>query len=117
MIDMGRPKSVYLDLPPRMTGRTLKSGKVRYYYTGGARKVPLGDDINRARLKWAEYENGGSDDSSKFLTISKRWEKEELPKLAYRTQKAYGFLLVHLRSAFAGFTLNQIRPVDVRKYL
>lgn len=115
MIEMGRRKTVYLDLPPRMTARTLKSGKLRYYY--GPKKLPLGSDLNAGRLKWAEYENGGVDDSARFPAISKRWEREELPKLAFKTQKMYAGMLEQLRAGFRNFTLEQVRPADVRKYL
>jgi integrase len=115
--EMGRPKTVYLDLPPRMGARTLKSGRIRYYYTGfPGKKIPLGSDLNEARLKWARLENG-EDDSAKFVSVSERWEKKELEKLAFRTQKAYAEYLVNLREAFKAFTLDEIQAVDVRQYL
>jgi integrase len=112
--EMGRPKTVYLNLPPRMTARRLRSGRVLYYY--GQKKIPLGSDLNAARIKWASHENGVSD-SGRFAVIAKRWEAEELPKLAIRTQQSYGFMLAQLEEAFRNFTLDQIRPVDVRRYL
>lgn len=115
--EMGRPKTVYLDLPPRMGARTLRSGRVRYYYTGiPGKKIPLGSDLNEARLKWAKFENG-EDDSSRFLAVSERWKKDELKKLAFRTQKSYAEHLVNLQEAFKDFTLDDIRAVDVRQYL
>lgn len=114
---MGRPKTVYLELPPRMGARPLKSGRIRYYYTGiPGKKIPLGADLNEARLKWAKFENG-EDDSSKFMAVSERWKKDELKKLAFRTQKSYSEHLVNLQGAFKAFTLNDIQPVDVRQYL
>lgn len=116
MIEMGRPKTVYLDLPPRMTARTMKSGRVRYYYTGFGGKKPLGSDLNQARLEWAKLENG-EDESVKFVAISNRWKKEELPKLSFRTQKSYSEHLANLQEAFKAFTLNDIQAVSVRQYL
>ena len=118
MNEMGRPKTVYLDLPPRMGARTLKRGRIRYYYTGiPGKKIPLGSDLNEARLKWAKLENG-EDDTSKFLAISERWKKsDEFKGLALRTQKSYAEHLANLQEAFKAFTLGDIQPVDVRQYL
>lgn len=117
MNEMGRPKTVYLDLPPRMTARTLKSGRVKYYYTGFGGKKPLGSDLSQARIEWAKLENG-EDDSSKFIAVSERWKKsEEFKALAFRTQKSYSEHLVNLQEAFKAFTLSDIQAVDVRKYL
>lgn len=117
MTDMGRPKTVFLDLPPRMTGRKLKSGKVLYYYTGQAQKVALGDDLNKARLKWAELENGGNKSDAGYTAVADRWEEEELKKRAPRTQIEYSRCLKELRPAFKGFTLGEIRPQHIRQYL
>jgi integrase len=57
------------------------------------------------------------DESSKFVAVSERWKKEELHKLAFRTQKSYAEHLVNLQEAFKDFTLDDIRAVDVRQYL
>lgn len=117
MSAMGRPKSVYLDLPPRMTARTLKSGRIKYYYTGFGGKKPLGSDLNQARIEWAKLENG-EDESAKFIAISERWKKsEEFRALAFRTQKGYSECLENLQEAFKAYTLADLQPVDVRQYL
>lgn len=114
--EMGRPKTVYLDLPPRMTARTLKSGKVLFYYTGGGRKEALGSDLNKARIRWAELENG-TDGGERFVAVSKRWEKEAMKDLAFRTQKSYSEMLKNLQEAFKAYRIGDIEAVDIRRYL
>lgn len=114
MIEMGRPKTVFLDLPPRMTARRLKSGKTLYYY--GQQKVPLGSDLNRARIEWARLENGGVYSSTTFLQVSDLWQKK-LKDVKASTAKGYGIALGSLSDAFGHFQLESITAQDVREYL
>lgn len=115
--DMGRPKTVFLDLPPRMTARKLRKGTVLYYYSGGGKKLPLGADLNKARLKWAELENGGAVGTTGYCSVADRWESEEVGKRSTKTQAEYLRALKCLRPAFKEFMLDQIQPMHVRKYL
>lgn len=117
--DMGRPKSVYLELPPRMTARRLKRGTVRYYYTGGGKRIPLGSDLNAARIEWARMENRGSGTGlTGYAAVARRWEREALGKgTARETQRAYGIALKFLLLAFQNHTLEEIKPVNIREYL
>lgn len=122
-MDMGRPKSTYKHLPARMTARTLKGGKVLFYYTGQApKKLPLGGDYGRALNLYADLETGTTT-SQTFLSVSKEWErrgvhigKQGKPRSTV-TQKAYLRTLVELRKGFGKAILPQIHPVHVRQYL
>lgn len=121
MSDMGRRKTVNPDLPPRMTARPRKTGGFNYYY--GQDKIPLGADLNRAKLKWAELEVGGNFTSPKYIEIAERWEREAIhigrrkKNRSPKTQKEYRASLKELRKAFKDFLLEQIQPVHVRQYL
>lgn len=120
MSGMGRRKTLHPDLPPRMTARG-KTGKLRYYY--GQDKIPLGSDLNRAKLKWAELEAGGAFNSPKYVDVADRWELEAIhvgrrkKTRAPKTQKEFRAALKVLRDAFKDFLLEQIQPVHVRQYL
>jgi integrase len=120
MMHMGRRKTLHLDLPPRMTARG-KPGKLRYYY--GQAKIPLGSDLARAKVKWAELEGGGALTSPKYVDVADRWEREAIhigrrkKTRAPKTQKEYRAGLASLRDAFKGFLLDQIRPTHVLQYL
>lgn len=120
MIGMGRRKSVHTDLPPRMTARG-KPGKLRYYY--GQDKIPLGSDLARAKMKWAELEAGGVIASPRYVDVADRWEREAIhigrrkKVRAVKTQKEYRASLKMLREAFNDFLLDQIQPKHVLQYL
>ena len=115
MTNMGRPKTKHPDLPPRMTARVNQDGSLRYYY--GRKKVPLGSDLNKARMKWAELENGSSGEPAGVVLAADRWEREELSKRAYKTQVDYTRSLRELKTAFKDFSLADIKPMHVRQYL
>jgi integrase len=121
---MGRPKTVFLELPPRMTARTLKRGKVLYYYTGGAKKLALGSDLNKARMEWARLENGGAaPGTTSYLAVADRWEKEGIHKgtrgrqRSVKTQFDFTRALKNLRVSFKEFTLEEIKPMHIKQYL
>lgn len=106
---------MYPDLPPRMTARKGKNGRLKYYY--GQEKIALGSDLNKARLEWARLENDGIPVGAGYCEAADRWEKEELGKRGFRTQGDYLRGLKNLRPAFKGFTLDQIQPLHIRQYL
>lgn len=114
-MSMGRNKSVHTDLPPRMVARTLKSGKRLFYYNG-KRRVPLGSDLNVARLEWAKLENNG-EITQRFPRVAEQYERAIVPTLRQSTQAEYRRALRNLCKAFAEFTLEQIRPADVKQYM
>lgn len=120
--DMGRPKSVFPDLPPRMGGRRLKSGKVLFYYTGNGKKEPLGGDYGKALHKYADLETGEASGLS-FKAISEKWELEGIrvgkrgKVRAPKTQTEFLRALDPLRKAFGHIQLDQIAPKLIRQYL
>ena len=114
MSDMGRKKSRYLDLPPRMTARELSSG-LAYYYQAGGKKIPLGSDLSAAKLEWARLEAGGG--KTLLPELAKRFEQAVLPGLSISTQRHYRTAINALKDAFAAFTPEDIEPADVRDYL
>lgn len=85
--DMGRPKTLHKDLPPRMTARPSASG-LRYFYTtraGG--KIPLGRDKGAALKKWADLEAGGQGAASDtFSAVLAAYRKNGLQGKAPKTQ-------------------------------
>ena len=113
---MGRPKQGYPDLPPRMTGRTLRSGRILYYYQAGGRKIALGADLAQAKIRWAEYENGGSNLSSVQIAIN-RYRKEKLLQHARGTQTTYECYLRALEPAFGHLSFEQIDCPLVQEYI
>ena len=122
--DMGRPKTVFLDLPPRMTARKSKSGSVRYYYNKGGKKISLGSDLNKARMEWVKYENGGVPQSqSSYAAVAERWEREAVnigrhgKQRSPKTQFEYARCLKNLYPAFKEFQLEEIKPKHIREYL
>lgn len=114
-MEMGRPKTVFLNLPPRMTARARKRGGIAYYY--GSKKIALGTDLNKARMEWARLENDGVPVGAGYAGAAERWEREELPKRSPKTQIDYLRSLKELRPAFKAFTLDQIQPMHIRQYL
>lgn len=115
MIDMGRPKSAWLDLPPRMTARKLASGKVLYYYQARGRKIPLGSNLLAAKQEWARLESGSVENA--FPTIVRQYKEAAYPDFAPGTRKHYDVALRNLEAAFKDFSLEQIEPQDVKQYI
>lgn len=115
MIEMGRPKTVYRDLPPRMVARRYPSGKVSYYYNG-KKKIPLGSNLTQARLEWAKIENGSTLPGT-FAALVTEWKKTELGKRGFYTQKQYEKYLTELLPAFGHMPLDAIETVHCQQYL
>lgn len=81
MPGMGRTKTIHKDLPPRMVARVMARGRRLYYYNAAdGKRIPLGDDINLARMKWAELEAGQSAGLHTFKAIAERYRAEVLPR-------------------------------------
>lgn len=119
MILMGRKKTRHPGLPPRMTARG-KPGNLRYYY--GQKKLPLGKDFVEACRQWAVLEKGHLPNSVRYVDVADRWEKEAIHKgrrrmRSQKTQREFRAALKHLRLAFKGALLDQIKPKHVRQYL
>lgn len=115
-MEMGRHKTVNVDLPPRMASRTLKSGKVLFYYQSGRKKIPLGADLAKARVQWAIYENG-VDSQVNFKAVAERYGREVLPSKSWKTQGDQYPQLDRLVEAFGRLPLELIQPKHVREYI
>lgn len=124
---MGRQKSPEnRDLPIRMISRKrkLKSGKlwVGYYYLGkdenGKRKeIPLGTDLNEARIEWARLERTTTPKVVRFMKeLFDRYEREIIPTKAPRTQADNRTELKNLRRAFDSAPIEAITPHIVAQY-
>lgn len=115
MKDMGRPKTVHRDLPPRMIARVYPSGAVAYYYNG-AKRIPLGRDLSRAKIRWAELE-GGPGGPGTFGALAGEWKGKELARRGVYTQAQYEKYLVELLRAFGHGRLDAIQTVHCQQYL
>lgn len=116
MKDMGRPKSALnKDLPPRMIARRYPSGAVAYYFNG-KKRVPLGRDLNRARLEWAKLENAATV-AGTFASVVVDWKATELAKRGPYTQRQYEKYLDELLPAFGHMPLEAIGTVHCQQYL
>jgi integrase len=115
MIVMGRPKTVWVDLPPRMAARRLAS-KVLYYYQAAGEKIPLGADLNEARRKWAELE-AGQGRVLHFPAVADLFTKAQSSGWSLSTKDHYQRALGNLSLAFGAFSLEQIEPRHVKEYI
>ena len=123
---MRRKNSANLDLPPRMLRRsaTLKSGKIwtGYYYNGrdadGRRKeIPLGGDLDQAKVEWARLERKAPPKPSHLLgALFDRYVKEIIPKKGLRTQSDNMKELKQLRKAFEQAPIDSITPQVIAQY-
>ncbi|MGO9443926.1 MAG: tyrosine-type recombinase/integrase, partial [Thiobacillaceae bacterium] len=115
---MGRRKTVHKDLPPRMVARLMAKGRRLYYYNGAdGTRIPLGDDLNLARMKWAEIEANHSTGVHTFHAIAERYRREVLPQKAAKTQREQNKELDRLIAVFGKVQINDIRPMHIRQYL
>ena len=116
-IAMGRKRSKYHNLPPRMH----KKGSSYYYVTstGGKRKwIKLSTDYSEALAKWAELE--GSTPFGTGETVKQaidRYLVEALPLKAVKTQREYSRQAAKLRTIWGKHRLDEVRPMHVAQYL
>ncbi|SDY29441.1 tyrosine-type recombinase/integrase [Pseudomonas sp. NFIX28] len=109
-------------LPPRMyeRSRTRKNGKVwvAYYYRDSTGKdIPLGKDLDLARMKWAELE--AKDKPLDLMTMKgvfDRYMRDIVPKKAPRTQKDNKAEMKHLRAGFDTAPIDAITPSLIAQY-
>ena len=121
-----RPKTSNRDLPPRMLRRTrtLKSGKVwqSFYYNGrsvdGQRlEIPLGQDLNEAKRKWAELECIAAPAETGLMRfIFDRYERDIVPQKAIKTQRDNALCLKQLRVVFDTAPIDAITPQVIAQY-
>jgi len=114
------------DLPPGMyrrkrSSKSKKSPKkewISYIYLDKSGKpIPLGTDLNLARLKWAELEAKEKPrDLLQMKSVFDRYERDIIPKKAPRTQKDNLAELRQLRPFFDGAPIDAITPSLVAQY-
>ena len=113
---MGRKRSQHHHLPPHMA----QKGNAYYYVTSTQPRkwIPLGQDLNQARLKWADLEQEPLDRKDKtFAVIAERYRREVLRQKAPRTQQDYLKALERLVGVFGHIPIDAIIPQDVREYM
>lgn len=113
---MGRRRTQHHHLPPHMA----QKGNAYYYVTSTKPRqwLPLGSDLNQARMKWAEFEQEPLDSKDKtFAIIAERYRREVLKQKAPRTQKDYLKELDRLVQVFGHIPIDAITPQDVREYM
>lgn len=113
---MGRRRESNHNLPPRMH---LKGGSYYHVSSGKPRKwTKLGNDLNDARRKWAEFEDESvRDDDRTFHVIGRRFIKEVLPTLRAHTQRDYAQYIKLLDAVFGNLPIDEIRPFDIAEYV
>lgn len=119
---MGRKPTRNLYLPKGMRARWR--GNVAYYFYEPAikprREISLGKDYTEAVRLWGlEQERRSVGDEVTFGDVADRYVREALPKKAPATQEINLRELAQLRAVFCAvrIPLDDIDPVDVRKYL
>ncbi|MGY2317321.1 tyrosine-type recombinase/integrase [Pseudomonas sp. SDO5522_S412] len=118
-----RPRNTeYRHLPPRMYQRTRKRKNGTtwtsfYYRDASGKDIPLGKDLDKARLKWAELE---AKDKPGDLTIMKgifdRYVRDVIPKKGARTQTDNLAELKQLRPTFDSAPIDSITPANIAGY-
>lgn len=100
-----------------------KNGQVwvSYYYAaridGKTKEIPLGTDLNQAKIKWAELEGGEPPkDIRLFCAALDRYEKEIIPTKAPRTQKDNLSYATWLRKVFDNVVIDDITPQMIAQY-
>ena len=115
MAGMGRPKSVWHDLPPRMSARRLKKS-IRYYYQANSKKIALGSDLIAAKEEWARLERHGP--KLLFPNVSRLYrDTDEFRGFSVSTKDHYERALRNLEVYFRKYALEQIQPRHVKNYL
>jgi integrase len=104
--------------------KRMVSGKVweSFYYNGrdenGKRiEIPLGNDLNEAKRKWAELEcRPASTETGAMRFIFDRYEREIIPTKAPRTQQDNHKEMLQLRGVFDNAPIDAITPQHIAQY-
>jgi len=104
--------------------RTLKSGKVweSFYYNGrdatGRRvEIPLGQDLNEAKRKWADLECREKPAETGLMRfIFDRYERDIIPAKAPATQRDNALCMKSLRAVFDTAPIDAITPQIIAQY-
>ncbi|WP_223431553.1 tyrosine-type recombinase/integrase [Pseudomonas sp. GL-B-26] len=115
-------KTEYHHLPPRMyqRSRKRKNGAVwtAYYYRDLlGNDIPLGKELDKARIKWAELEAKEKPlDLRTMKGIFDRYIRDIIPKKAARTQKDNLAEIKQLRPMFDSAPIDSITPATIAGY-
>ncbi|MEN5136146.1 MULTISPECIES: tyrosine-type recombinase/integrase [unclassified Pseudomonas] len=115
-------KTEHHHLPPRMYKRSRKRKNgttwTAYYYRDLLGKdIPLGKDLDKARLKWAELEAKEKPlDLRTMKGIFDRYIRDVVPKKAPRTQKDNLAEIKQLRPMFDSAPIDSITPATIAGY-
>lgn len=115
-------KTEHHHLPPRMykRSRKRKNGNVwtAYYYRDLLGKdIPLGKDLDKARMKWAELEAKEKPlDLRTMKGTFDRYIREIVPKKAARTQRDNLAEIKQLRPVFDSAPIDSITPATIAGY-
>ncbi|MFD1260640.1 tyrosine-type recombinase/integrase [Entomomonas asaccharolytica] len=122
---MRKKKPENRDLPPHMfrRNRLLKNGKmwIGYYYdcrkNGKRKEIPLGTDLDKAKIKWAELEMTEAPKDIKTLGyVFDRYENEIIPSKAPKTQSDNRDSLRQLRKVFDDAPIDEITSHHIAQY-
>ena len=118
-----RPRNTeYRHLPPRMYQRTRKrkngtTWTAFYYRDATGKDIPLGKDLDKARLKWAELEaKDKPGDLTTMKGIFDRYVRDVIPKKGARTQTDNLAELKQLRPTFDSAPIDSITPASIAGY-
>ena len=114
-VGMGRPKTSWVDAPPRMTRRPRKRlGGFLYYYQAAGKKIPLGSNLLTAKEEWARLERRGP--KTLFPDVAKLY-RACFKDFSISTRDHYERALRNLEVYFRKHTLEQVQPHHVKAYL
>lgn len=111
---MGRPKKVYQGVPPRMQPRPRKKGGFNYYYQAAGKKIPLGSNLIAAKQEWVRLEAGTA--AWTFPRVAAEYRKL-FPGFKQSTRSHYEGALRNLEVYLRRFTLDQVKPHHIKKYI
>ncbi len=114
MILMGRPKTVWKDMPPRLQPRPRKKGGFNYYYQAAGKKIPLGSNLIAAKQEWVRLEAGTV--AWTFPRVTAEYRKL-FDGFRPSTRKHYETALRNLEVYLKRYTLDQVKPHHVKKYI
>lgn len=121
---MGRRPSRNANLPPRLRARH-RGSKTYYFYDTGEkprREIALGSDYPLAVRRWSELEIAAQPrhvEITTFRHVAERYQRDVIPKKAFRTQSDNLGELAQLYKFFDDppAPLDKIKPLHVQQYL
>lgn len=104
------------NLPPRMH---FKGGAYYYVTSGKPRKwIRLDESLAKARLKWAELENGNYGNTDRFsVRLDQFLVSPAFQELAKNTRAQYTSAAAMLRLVFGDMSMASIKPFHIATWL